>query len=152
MSKIYKNLQKNIRKHLEINKEKAAFLDQKAGLSGTVTQRIINGHLKNPTLDTLEKISNGMGIPVFKLIGTHITDSDKSSYESDLDLVYDILLFLISKKNASSSGINEDDFFLMSNIFKACVKISSGIFDKNIAEYIYDQSLNISRQDDSLDI
>lgn len=143
-------LSESIRIKLEENNMNPSDLERKAGLSSSVIRKILLGSSQNPTLETLDAISNVFDCTIDDLAGR--VDKKPPHKENNLllkDLIWSSELVkkiinsissIIDKKNTCINM--EDAITIIAEIYNYCVVKKDGKFDESFSEWYVNKKLN----------
>lgn len=135
-------LRQELLSYLETHNISASALEKKAQLKTGTLRNIIYQNSKNPTADTLAKLSHTMGLSIDQLLkgkGASIlvpetlSETEKDSFE----LLVQIMGFLV-QHNTEKWPIS-DLLDLTKEIFNYCTTYKNGTFDDGYALHAYEQ-------------
>ncbi len=128
--------------YLKTHNLSASALEKKAGLKMGTLRNIIYGNSKNPTADTLVKVSNTTGLSIDQLLNgssksfalPDLTPTEKEN----LNLLFDILSFLVNHSKSTTPKKMDHILDMTKDIFKYCTTYKEKAFDSAYAQHIYE--------------
>lgn len=138
-------LQNNIKKRLLDKKMSANELERICGLKQSAIQNILYGRSKNPTIEIVKSIAQGLGCSIEQLIGNENTINFPIN-KSDTMLPWEPALFikcietiqiLFDKKESKLSF--EQAITCATEVYKYSIKSSTMVVDKRFAEWLVER-------------
>ena len=142
-------LQKKLRYFLDKKRLSVAEAERQAGLKTSAIRNILNGQSKNPSAQTLQKLSCALGCSIYDLLDNLENEAVVESFQphnaviKNLDIFSESVNVVLKKLGESNRSISTEDFFhLTDQIYQYAINNNLQSADKNFSEWVINEKLS----------